>query len=270
MNASQLLAPTKDAGGDQASVGAALLALCDLGQLELAVTLVGDTWRSAAMVAADGTHPAAEREAAEVRSAPFPHSRISNATAVLVIDKALSSATGNRAQVMAAEVLCRNSRSLCSISEVDWPSCIDGTWRPALPDIAKLYLMDALMRMTVNDMSSRLAIAGVAVRLYGIYEAERRASRRSWKRNRFRWCASRMLHAVMPALRDCGWAQVMGSRRNPVSMAALEDAACYATDWWPRADPLSDLERDRYKWLEDWSRRATDAVDSRSTFASAR
>jgi hypothetical protein len=269
MRAAQLLAPTNGASADQASAGAALLALCDLGQLELAVALLGDTWRRSAEAGPDAPHLAAERDAAEDQSTPLSPSGISNATAVLVIDKALASAApSSRAQVMAAEVLCRNSRSLCSISVVDWPSCIDGTWRPDLPDLAKLYIMDALMRMTVADSPGRLALAAVAMRLYGIYDAEGSVTTRPGEANRFQWCASRMLHAVMPALKDCGWEQVMGRRRDPVSMAALEAAARYGEHSWPRADPLRDLERERYDWLKDWSNRSTPAADPRRTLAS--
>jgi len=267
MRAAQLLAPRDGAVADQASSGAALLALCDLGQVELAVTLLGDTWRRGA--AAGEPHPAAEQDAAGSLSAPLPHSGVSNATAVLVIDKALSGCDSSRAQVMAAEVLCRNSWSLCSISVVDWPSCIDGKWRPDLPDMAKLYIMDALMRMTICDSSGPQALAAVAMRLYGVYDAERKCTSGPGELNRFQWCAARMLHAVMPALKDCGWDQVMGRGRDPIPMAALAAAAQYGAGSWPQADPLRDLEHERYEWLADWSTRPAPATDPRITLACA-
>jgi hypothetical protein len=256
MRAASLLAPANGGAPDAASIGAALLALCDLDQVELAVALLGDTWHpvprrhsvssiTAGVAVGDAPSGATPGpDAGSRRPGSTGVSKVSTATAILVIDKGLSKPAGGAAQLMAAEILCRNARALSASSMVDWPHSIDGLWREDLPYMAKLLIIDGLVSMTINDKPVDLALSALAVRLYGIYRGE--------TNSRVRQCASRMLHAIMPVLEQRDWDQLMGRAREAVCFKDLVGSAKEEGEA-PR-DLLGKLEEDRVKKLGEWSR----------------
>jgi len=274
VKAASILTPTGGVAPDQASIGAALLALCDLGQAELAVALLGDTWHPPG-AESDREHvflAAPQSRTAAPASGKTADSKVSNATAILVIDKALSTESGQNAQVMAAEILCRRATALSSTSAVEWPGSLDGQWLPELPYIAKLYIMDGLITMTITHDADDLALSVVAARLYGVYDSEKG---RGDAAIRVRRCASRMLDAVLPTLLARHWQRIMGRRRDAISIATLERAAHYAaevdadTSTPVPGDLLEKLETDRFEKLRSWARGCTGAAIVEHRLASA-
>jgi hypothetical protein len=86
-------------------MAAGLLALTRLDHADLAVALLVDLW--------------SEREG------PEDPDRVSTETAILVIDAALRSTSAN-AQLVAAELLCRNAKWLQPGQSLHWPSSLEG------------------------------------------------------------------------------------------------------------------------------------------------
>jgi uncharacterized protein with von Willebrand factor type A (vWA) domain len=73
---------------------------------------------------------------------------ISDETAVLVISDALAAADKPAAQLVAAELLCRNALRLDPCQSLHWPAAVDGCWVPLLVPKAKVLVVEALVRMT--------------------------------------------------------------------------------------------------------------------------
>ncbi|GAA2615121.1 hypothetical protein [Paractinoplanes durhamensis] len=153
MRAGQLVSSKDGLGVDRAAAASSLLALTRLDQAGLAVAMLVDLW--------DGGKD-----------------KVSTETAILVIDGALRSDQRN-AQLMAAELLCRNARSLDACQSLHWPSVIDGGWDPRFGDKTKLLLFEALLDMTLTKAPNENALRSVAVRLYGVWAAEAAERRRS-------------------------------------------------------------------------------------------
>lgn len=162
-------------GGD-AAVTAALLALCDLGQAELAVALLFDLW--------DGTEK-----------------RISTDAAVLVVDKAFSDRHERRAQMLAAELLCRNAASLDPSKSTHWPHRLDGEWDPEMWPYTKLLVFDALISMTTTPKPTDNSVAAFAVRLYGAWTCDGDP--------RVRYCLRKLAEALPSAITARGYEAVM-------------------------------------------------------------
>jgi len=129
MRAGSLLAPGEAGPADPAVVASGLLALTRLDHAELAVALLVDLWSK-------------------------DSSRVSEETAILVIDAALRSDRPS-AQLVAAELLCRHAAGLDPCQSLHWPSSIDGCWLPGLAARAKLLLADGLIIMTYTSTPRR-------------------------------------------------------------------------------------------------------------------
>jgi hypothetical protein len=172
MRAGMLLAGVDGVPADRAAAASGLLALTRLGHAELAVALLVDLW----------SNPSD-------RDAP---GQVSTETAVLVIDAALTADRAN-AQLVAAELLCRNALRLDSCQSLHWPSAVDGRWIPGLSPKAKLLILDALVTMAVNGRSNENALRSIAVRLYGIGEGD--------PSDRVKGCVGTLVQALLPALR---------------------------------------------------------------------
>jgi len=135
MRAGALFSPAGGGTIHPATAASALLALTNLDRADLAVVLLVDLWT--------------EDERA-----------ISTETAILVIDAALRSQA--KAQLIAAELLCRNAKRLDSCQSLHWPSVIDGCWDTAFGPKTKLLLVDALMEMTLSGLHNENALRSVS------------------------------------------------------------------------------------------------------------
>lgn len=147
MRAGALFSSTGSEPVDPASIASSLLALTKLDHGELAAALLVDFW-------SDGKE------------------KVSTETAVLVIDAALRSKTQPNAQLVAAEILCRNASRLDSCHSLNWPSAIDGCWDRAFGPKTKFLLLKALVNMTLSREVNESALRSVAVRLYGIWSGD--------------------------------------------------------------------------------------------------
>jgi hypothetical protein len=216
MQAGALFAPSSTGPTHPASIASGLLALTRLDHADLAVALLVDLWSCD-----DGS--------------------VSTETAVLVIDAALRS-DRPQAQLVAAELLCRNARHLNSCQSLHWPSVIDGCWSPGFGPKTKLLLVDALTKMTLAGPGNENALRSVAVRLYGIWRAD--------PDPRVKGCVGTLIGALLPALTGLGYADFMQGNRK-VMLAELRAAAETAT-----ANPDGFLDRlvaDRSRGLTDWA-----------------
>jgi hypothetical protein len=194
MRAGALFSSTGQGSADPASIASGLLALTRLDHADLAVALLVDLW------------PEGDKDETECEKVSIKESRVANETAVLVIDAALRSTTKPNAQLVAAELLCRNARRLNPCQSLHWPSVIDGEWDPRFGPKTKLLLLDALILMTLNSTVSEGALRSIAVRLYGIWKAEHD--------ERVRGCVGRIIGAVVPALENLPYVDFMqGNQR---------------------------------------------------------
>jgi hypothetical protein len=179
-----------------ASVASSLLALTKLDNIDLAVALLVDFW------------------------VPGVEDKISDEAAVLVVDAALRSGRPN-AQLVGAELLCRNSAHLDPCQSTHWPSYIDGCWDPRFGPKTRLLLIDALTRMAISKVPvNENALRSVAVRLYGIYKGEPETSRA-------RGCVATLIAALTPSLERLGYDDFMQGNVE-VMLNDLVEAAQHA------------------------------------------
>jgi hypothetical protein len=173
IRAADLFHPTGDPMAGAARSAAGLLALTQLDQSDLAVALLADLWspptgpspHDTATGAAARFAPSAEGLAqAEARAQDSIG--VSAETAIQVINSALRAKDPN-AQVIAAELLCRNAKMLDICKAIHWPSEINGKWNAELPVAAKLLIVDALVHMALASNETN-ALRELAVRLYSI------------------------------------------------------------------------------------------------------
>jgi hypothetical protein len=164
-----------------------LLALTKLDQEVLAVTLFVDLWD-------DGRN------------------RVSSEAAVLVIDAALRS-DNPAAELVAAEVLCRNATRLNPGQSLHWPCAVEGAWNDCFSARTKLLIVEALIKMTLAGPKNESALRAVAVRLYGIWDGEDPGSVEG---KRVRGCIGKLLNAVIPSLREVGYQEFVQGNR-PIS-----------------------------------------------------
>jgi hypothetical protein len=218
MRAGQLFTPTDGTPADPAAVASALLALTRLRHADLAVALLVDLWKDSG-------------------------SRVSNETAILVIDAALRSAAQPNAQLVAAEVLCRNAARLDPCQSLHWPSSVDGAWDPRFGPRTKFLLLDALVEMTVAKPVNHNSLRSVAVRLYGIWEQEH-------EDEHVRGCVGTLIRALLEPLSTVAYKDFMqGSKR--IRLEDLETAARTAK---PNPDAfLAQIAEQRSRKLRDWS-----------------
>jgi hypothetical protein len=205
-----------------ASIASSLLALTKLENADLAVALLVDFW------------------------SPGIDGRVSAETAILVVDSALRS--GKRtAQLVAAELLCRNAEHLDPCQSLHWPSFIDGCWDPTFGPKTKLLLVDALILMTLAKKPvNEGALRSVAVRLYGIFDGD--------PDENVRGCVATLIDALLPALRNLGYRDFMQGNKR-VMLTDLESAAKYAR---PNDDDfLARMVRKRSDDLHAWAEPCT-------------
>jgi hypothetical protein len=202
---------------DPAAVAAGLLALTQLSRADLAVALLVDIW--------------------DVRRAPKP--KVSDETAVLVIDAALRSDRPN-AQLVAAELLCRNAERLDICQSLHWPAAIDGCWDEDFGPMTKLLIIDALVHQALTSVRRAAALHALAVRLYGISEGD--------PDPHVEGCVGKLLAAIVPEF--VGEGTIMHGPRE-VSFDDLRRAAAKAEDNPDRY--LSEVATDRAVKLRVWA-----------------
>jgi hypothetical protein len=223
MRAGALFAPPVGEATNPASVASGLLALTKLDHADLAVALLVDLW---------------SRDKGSV----------STETAVLVIDAALRSKQP-KAQLVAAELLCRNATRLNPCQSLHWPSVIDGCWDPNFGPKTKLLLLDGLIEMTLAAPVNENALRSVAVRLYGMWRED--------TDKRARGCVGTLISALIPELTKLGYTDFMQGNQK-VMLDELRAAADAAT-----ANPDGFLDRlvaDRSRRLREWAR-ACNSID---------
>lgn len=230
MRAGELFSGKENAPADPAAVASGLLALTKLDNAELAVALLVHLW-----------------------SEETP--QVAPETAVLVIDAALRSSAN--AQLVAAELLCRNANRLDPCHSLHWPSTVDGDWVQDFCPKTKLLLIDALIGMTLAHPNTEDALRSVAVRLYGVWRGD--------ETPRVRGCVGRLIGAVVPALRQLGYIDFMQGKKT-VLLSELEDAAASGTH-----NPDGYLDRmveDRCEKLCSWAH-ACERIDPATRLVTA-
>jgi hypothetical protein len=176
MKAGALFKANGDASPDPAAVASGLLALTQLDREDLAVALLVDLW--------DQKPDAASAQDVRVRS-------VSHETAILVLDAALSSMNAN-AELVAAELLCRNADRLDICQSLHWPASIDGRWNARFGVKTKVLIVDALVHMAVKGEASLNALQSLAVRLHSIAALDPGVH--------VKGCVGMLLEAIVPAL----------------------------------------------------------------------
>jgi hypothetical protein len=225
MKAGQLLSPSGPGHAPPAALASGLLALTGLDRADLAVTLLVDLWSG--------------------RQRPDHQEKVSTETAILVIDAALRSDSRN-AQLVAAELLCRNGKHLRPGQSLDWPSSLEGCWIPTLSQRAKLLIVEALVHSTLASTSDETSLRSAAVRLFGIWRYD--------KNKRVKGCIGKLIEALVPCLEDLGYQDFMQGNQR-VMLKQLKKAAASA-----RTNPdgyLDQLSTDFAGQLGHWARKAS-------------
>ena len=220
MKAGALFSSNDGRPTDPAAVASGLLALTRLNHTYLAVTLLVDLWSG--------------KDSQE--------QRVKHETAVLVINEALKATSTPNAQLVAAELLCRNASRLDPTQSLHWPSVIDGCWDEQFGPKTKMLLLDGLVRMTLASNVSEEAVRSVAMRLYGVWRRDHNA--------RVRGCVGRLIKAVFPALEGLGYTVFLGGTEE-VTLRQLKEAADSGTN--NPDDLLNRIVGDRCKCLRTWS-----------------
>lgn len=195
MQAGRLLSGEADKPADPSVIASGLLALAELDQAELAVTLLVDLWTENAR-------------------------RVSTEAAILVIDAAFDCGH-SAAQLFAAELLCRNACRLSPTQSLHWPNAIEGSWNKHFSARTKLLIVEALINMTLKAPADEAALRAVAVRLYGFWASEDADSPDG---ARVRGCIGKLLQAVIPSLTKFGYQNFIQGNRE-VTLEQLCGAA---------------------------------------------
>jgi hypothetical protein len=247
--------------GAPAAAASALLALTELNRADLAVALLVDLWDTGRATvdldarasddpdlevegdvqsrsAEDGRAEQTDDEAT-IRSMRIVSPKVSNEVAVLTINAALQSGKPN-AELVAAELLCRNASRLDIRQSLHWPSAVDGRWNPSFGNKTKLLLVDALVRMALTSVADVSALQSLAVRLFGISEGD--------EDENVKGCLGALIKAILPQLQNAG-TLMQGPRE--VTFADLEQAANHA-----KPNPNRHMARvveHRAAALEEWA-----------------
>jgi hypothetical protein len=225
MQAGQLLSGADGKAADPSVIAAGLLALVQLDQAALAVRLLVDLWNP-------------------------KDSRVSKEAAILVIDGALRCGEP-AAQLVAAELLCRNACRLETTGSLDWPSAVEGHWDQGFTAKTKLLLVEALIKMTLNATANEAALRAVAVRLYGFWDSE---DPQSPNGRHMRGCIGKLLGAIMHWVERFEYKEFIEGNRE-VTLAELCRAAATAeTNPDGFLDRMSDCYADR---LWHWAKACT-------------
>jgi hypothetical protein len=221
MRAGELFTPAASGHAVPAAMASGLLALTSLQQAELAVTLLVDLW--------SGIDEAGSGD------------KVSTETAILVIDAALRSGSPN-AQLIAAELLCRNACRLAPGQSLDWPSSLEGSWDPGFSQQAKLLIVEAIVRMSLNCQATEVALRSAAIRLYGIWHYD--------PDDYVKGCIGKLIGALVPGLEKLGYGDLVQGSQD-VMLGQLKQAA-----QTPPTNPdhyLDKLSTHFAEQLKDWA-----------------
>jgi hypothetical protein len=241
MRAADLFGPSDGAESSAARSASGLLALTRLDFADLAVALLVDLWPPEARLLpsadAEGQDSPAEVEAQDSFG-------VSPETAIQVINAALEAGEPD-AQVMAAELLCRNARTLDICNSLHWPSSVNSAWIPELPVTAKLLIADALIQMALASEHTQNALRELAVRLYGIAKGD--------PEPRVKGCIGTLMNAILPAVVGLGYTDFMkGPGHGLVTLDEMKDVAAKASH---HPDGFFEMiVKDRSEKLEQWSK----------------
>jgi hypothetical protein len=221
--------------------------LTQLGRADLAVALLVDLWSTQTRVEAhdgDATRLSLLSGRESGSGQPGGRGSVSTETAVLVINAALTAEDLPNAQLIAAELLCRNATRLDPCQSLYWPAAIDGRWIPGLAPEAKLLIMEGLIRMTTRGHASENALRTLSVRLYGAWKGDS-------ENKRVQGCIGTLIASVLPALERLKYSEFMQARET-VTLNELRDAAMTATT---NPDGFLDKMVENFSQvLYDWSR----------------
>ena len=247
MRAADLFSPSGCAVSNAARAASGLLALARLGFADLAVAQLVDLWSPQASPPASA--------AAE----PKGPCGVSTETAIQVINAALETCEPD-AQLMAAELLCRNACKLDIHNSLHWPSSVNSAWIPKLPVTAKLLIVDALVHMALGSQQTENALRELAVRLYGVFDGD--------PEPRVQGCIGALMKAILPAVQNLGYKDFMkGPEHGFVTLKQMEQAAAKATrnpDGYFEA-----IVEDRSDKLKKWSEKCTAVSFSAGALAPA-
>jgi hypothetical protein len=253
IRAADLFHPTGDPMAGAARSAAGLLALTQLDQSDLAVALLADLWNPPADPSPHDTATgAATRSAPPALGSAQAEARaqdsigVSAETAIQVIDSVLRSRDLS-AQVIAAELLCRNAKMLDICKAIHWPSEINGKWNAELPVAAKLLIVDALVHMALASNETN-ALRELAVRLYAIWALD--------PQERVKGSIGTLMNTIYPALKKLGGTEFLPDfGQLLISLDQIRKAADSAH---PHPDGyFEDLVTDRCRKLERWANRLT-------------
>jgi hypothetical protein len=192
MRAAELFRPTDDHLTSSATTASGLLALTELDRADLAVALLVDLWSVESSVARP-TGGFLGEDARSDQDRDDSDGQVSTETAIIVISEALRATKNPSAQLVAAELLCRNATRLDPCQSLNWPSVIEGGWIPGLAARAKLLIMEGLLKMTLNAPPTENALRSLVVRLYGVWDGDP-------QNPRVRGCVGTLVDSVLPAV----------------------------------------------------------------------
>jgi hypothetical protein len=235
MRAADLFTPSGCAVSNAARSASGLLALARLGFADLAVAQLVDLWSPQAS------------PLPPVAAEPQGSCGVSTETAIQVINVALEACEPD-AQLMAAELLCRNACKLDISNSLHWPSSVNSAWIPKLPVTAKLLIVDALVHMALASEQTGNALRELAVRLYGVSKGD--------PEPRVKGCIGTLMEAILPAVRNLGYTDFMkGPGHGFVTLKQMEQVAAEATrhpDGY-----FETIVEDRSEKLKKWSKECT-------------
>jgi hypothetical protein len=247
MHAADLFGFSGDAQTSAAKSASGLLALARLDFADLAVALLVDLWSPLTALSV------------QMKAEGQNSFSVSTETAVQVIDEALGSGKPE-AQLMAAELLCRNASALDICDSLDWPGSVNSAWIPELPVTAKFLIVDALVHMALASDPTKNALRELAVRLYGIFNGD--------PESRVKGCIGTLMRAIMPAVRALGYTDFMkGPGHGLITLKEMEQAAAHAS---PHPDGYFEMMvKDRSQKLKKWSLMCTTISLSAGKLATA-
>jgi hypothetical protein len=235
MRAADLFIPAGCAVSNAARAASGLLALARLGFADLAVAQLVDLW---------SPQPTGPAPAVAEPKGPCG---VSTETAIQVINAALETCESD-AQLMAAELLCRNACKLDIHDSLHWPSSVNSAWIPRLPVTAKLLIVDALVQMALASEQTGNALRELAVRLYAISDGDPEL--------RVKGCIGTLMKAILPAVGELGYTDfTKGPGHGFVTLTEMERAADKASrhpDGYFEA-----IIKDRSEKLGKWSQECT-------------
>jgi len=231
--------------GNEVTSAAGLLALARLDFADLAIALLVDLWST----------PVSSESSVSAKQPDSTH--IATETAIQIIDKTLVSCEPH-AQVMAAELLCRNASGLDICNSLHWPSAVNSAWIPELPITAKLLITEALIHMALAS-NTKNALRELAVRLYGISAGD--------PSPRVKGCIGNLLCAILPAVGNLGYTDFMTTGHEFITLQQIEEAAGEAS---PNPDGYFEaMLEERSRKLAQWSRECIELSTSPGKLATA-